>query len=106
MTRTGGSETIGYVSADTDWAEASTAGFGVNAQDVAGGGNEANEAVFGTVAGSLLDYEPISSAVTLASVSVPTAGNDTIVVYRVQIQATQAAGDYTGSVNYTVLPNF
>ena len=106
MTRTGGSETIGYVGANTGWIEASTAGFGVNAQDVAGGGNEANEPVFGTVGGDNLDYEPISSAVTLASASAPTAGNDTLVVFRVQIQVTQAAGDYTGSVNYTVLPNF
>ncbi|MCH7705545.1 MAG: hypothetical protein IIB33_00665 [Chloroflexi bacterium] len=105
MTRSGGSETIGYVSADHDWDESASVGFGVNAQDVAGGDNEANEPVFGTVAGNL-DYEPISSAVILASSGVPTAGVDTMVVYRVQVNVIQAAGNYTGSINYTVLPNF
>ena len=106
MTRTGGSETIGYVSADHDWAELASVGFGVNAQDEGGAGNESNEGVFGTVSGDDLDYEPISSAVTLASSAVPTAGVDTMVVYRVQVNVTQAAGDYTGTINYTVLPNF
>ena len=43
---------------------------------------------------------------TLASVNAPTAGVDTMVVYRVQVNVTQAAGDYTGTINYTVLPNF
>ncbi len=106
MTRDGGSETISYVGADTNWAEASELGFGVNAQDEAGAGNEANEGLFGTVSGDSLLYEPISSAVTLASGSVPTAGVDTMVVYRVQVNATTAAGTYSGTINYTVLPNF
>ncbi|MFQ5860426.1 MAG: hypothetical protein ACE5IG_02610 [Dehalococcoidia bacterium] len=106
MTREGGTETISYVAANTDWVELSTAGFGVNAQDAAGAGNEANETEFGTVAGNTLQYEPISSAVTLASNTAPTAGVDTNVAYRVQVSGTQAAGDYSGTVNYTVLPNF
>ena len=107
MTRTGGpSDTIGYISANHDWVESASAGFGVNAQDVGGAGNEANEGVFGTVSGDDLDYEPVSSVVTLASVGAPTAGVDTMVVYRVQVTVTQPAGDYTGTINYTVLPNF
>ncbi len=106
MTRVGGSETIGYISADHDWVENASVGFGVNAQDAGGAGNEANEGVFGTVGGDTLDYEAIGSAATLASTSVPTAGVDTMVVYRVQVNVTQAAGDYTGTINYTVLPNF
>jgi hypothetical protein len=106
MTRAGGSETIGYVSADHDWIENSSVGFGVNAQDAGGAGNEANEDVFGIAGVDSLEYEDISSAATLASVSTPTAGVDTMVVYRVQVAVTQAAGDYTGTVNYTVLPNF
>ena len=35
----------------------------------------------------------------------PTNGADTTVIFRVQVDATTPAGDYTGNVNYTVLPN-
>ena len=104
MFRAGGSELISYVGVDEDWAEATTAGFGVNAQDAAGAGDEANSGDF-SVAGTY-EYEPIDTAKTLASSSGPTSGVDTTVVYRVQVEATQAAGDYSGTVNYTVLPNF
>ena len=105
MTRAGGSEVIPYVGLNENWAEATTAGFGVNAQDAAGAGTEANTAVFSPTPGDF-EYESITTAVTLASAAGPTSGVDTTVVYRVQVEATQAAGDYSGSVNYTVLPNF
>ena len=97
MTRSGGSETIAYVSGTPTWTEGAsgTAGFGVSAD-----GGDAPGSFSG------LTYFPISSSLTIASDSAPTLGADTTVLFRVQVQATQAAGDYTGNVNYTVLPNF
>ena len=101
MTANGGSDTISYVSADQDWVENTTTGFGVNAQ-----GGDAVTATFGTVGGTL-DYESIASALTVASSAGPTAGAaNTKVVFRVQVAVTQEAGDYSGDVNYTVLPGF
>jgi len=100
MTRSGGSEIVGYVSASpTDWVEDSTTGFGVNAQ-----GGDAETGTFGT--SGTYSYHSIATDLTLASDSAPTAGVDTTVVYRVQVAVTQAAGSYSGTVNYTVLPNF
>ena len=101
MSANGGGDTISYVSADTDWAEASTSGFGVNSQ-----GGDAVTATFGTVGGTL-DYESIASALTVAISAGPTAGPaNTTVVFRVQVAVTQEAGDYSGDVNYTVLRGF
>ena len=102
MTRSGGSDTIGYVTSDVEWVEGSggTSGFGVSAE----GGHA--PASFDTNTNSTLEYEPISSSLTIASNSAPTNGADTTVVFRVQVDATTPAGDYVGSVNYTVLPNF
>ncbi|MCH7655705.1 MAG: hypothetical protein IIC95_06930 [Chloroflexi bacterium] len=102
MTRSGGSETIGYVASDVEWVEGigGTAGFGVSAE----GGHA--PASFDTDTNSALEYEPISSSLVIASNSAPTNGADTTVIFRVQVDATTPAGDYSGSVNYTVLPNF
>ena len=102
MTRSGGSETIGYVASDVEWVEGSggTEGFGVSAE----GGHA--PASFDTDTNSALEYEPISSSLVIASNSAPTNGADTTVIFRVQVDATTPAGDYSGSVNYTVLPNF
>ena len=101
MTANGGSDTISYVSADQDWVENTTTGFGVNAQ-----GGDAVTATFGTVGGTL-DYESIASALTVASSAGPTAGPaNTTVVFRVQVAVTQEPDDYSGDVNYTVLPGF
>jgi hypothetical protein len=94
MSANGGGDTISYVSADTDWAEASTSGFGVNSQ-----GGDAVTATFGTVGGTL-GYESIASALTVAISAGPTAGPaNTTVVFRVQVAVTQEAGDYSGDVN-------
>ena len=101
MTANGGGDTISYVGADTDWNESATSGFGVNAQ-----GGEAVTATFGTVGGDNLDFESMASSLTLASSATPTVGANTTVVFRVQVAVTQAAGDYSGDVNYTVLPGF
>ena len=106
MSRVGGSGAISYVPANADCVEASTEGFGVNAQDVAGGGNEANESDFGAAGSNALEHEPVSSSVELASAIASRAGNETRVVFRVQVSSTQAAGSYSGTVNYTALPNF
>ena len=106
MTRSGSpSDTIGYVSGNPEWDESSTSGFGVAAEggeapSFAGAGD------FDDDDDSTLDYEPIVSALTVSSSSVPTNGADTTVIFRVQVDATTPAGDYTGDVNYTVLPNF
>lgn len=102
MTRSGGSETIGYVASDVEWVEGigGTEGFGVSAE-----GGDA-PASFDTDTNSALEYEPISSSLVIASNSAPTNGADTTVIFRVQVDATTPAGDYSGSVNYTVLPNF
>ena len=103
MTRSGGSETIGYVSSDTEWAEGGggTSGFGVSAE-----GTQAPSSFNDDGNGSALEYEPISSSLTIASASAPTNGTNTTVIFRVQVDATTPAGDYAGNVNYTVLPNF
>ena len=101
MTRTGGSDTIAYVADGTDWAESgATVGFGVNAQDAGGAGNEANESTFGDgTGGTPLLYNGIDTAETVASSAGPTAGVDTNVAYRVQVSGSQAAGDYSGNVS-------
>ena len=103
LTANGGGDSIAYVAggANTDWDETGTSGFGVNAQ-----GGEAVTATFGTSGGDDLLYKPIDTALTLASASAPTAGANTTVVFRVQVSVTQEAGDYSGDVNYTVLPGF
>jgi hypothetical protein len=100
LTRVGGGATIAYVSSDIEWTEGSTLGLGVSAS-----GAQA-PADFDTEPNSTLEYFPIASALTIASASAPTSGVDTLVVFRAQVDATQAAGDYSGTINYTVLPNF
>ena len=103
MTRSGGSETIGYISpTDIEWAEGTsgTSGFGVTAE-----GGQA-PATFDNSGTSAQEYESIVTALTIASNTTPTNGADTTVIFRVQVDATTPAGDYTGNVNYTVLPNF
>ena len=103
MIRSGGSETIGYVASDTVWVEGSggTSGFGVAAE-----GGHAPTSFDDNPADSALEYEPIASSLTVATNGTPTNGVDTTVVFRVQVDATTAAGDYTGDISYTVLPNF
>ena len=93
---------MGYVASDVEWVEGigGTEGFGVSAE----GGHA--PASFDTDTNSALEYEPISSSLVIASNSAPTNGADTTVIFRVQVDATTPAGDYSGSVNYTVLPNF
>jgi hypothetical protein len=111
MSRSGGGANIAYVGADTAWDEShpdatGTTGIGVNAQGV-GADGDANTGVFGTIASTDFDYESFASGVTLASASGPAAGSvDTRVSFRVQVAATQAAGDYSATITYTVLANF
>lgn len=103
MSRVGGGATISYIADDSEWdddPETGDSGFGVAAD-----GGDA-PAAFDNDTDSVLEYFGIASAVTIASDSAPTSGQDTTVVYRVQVEATQAAGDYSGSIDYTVLPNF
>ena len=104
LTANGGSDSIAYIDGtgvNTNWDETNSSGFGVNAQ-----GGEAVTTTFGTSGGDNLKYKPIDTSLTLASASAPTAGADTTVVFRVQVSVTQEAGDYSGDVNYTVLPGF
>ena len=103
MTRSGGSDTIGYLSADTKWVEGGggTSGFGVSAE-----GTQAPSTFNDDGDVNALEYEPINSSLTIASNGSPTNGTDTTVIFRVQVDATTPAGDYAGNVNYTVLPNF
>ncbi len=111
MIRSGGSETIDYISdagnenaENIEWAEGGgdpTSGFGVSAD-----GGHAPTSFDDDGSGGTLEYFDLVDALVVASNSTPTNGADTTVVFRVQVDATTPAGDYTGDVNYTVLPNF
>ncbi len=103
MTHNGAGASIGYTTGGPleVWAEGTTGteGFGVTAT----GGHA--PASFDT-GGGALGYTAIDSALIIASTSGAALGSDTTVVFRVQVDATAAAGDYSGNVTYTVLPNF
>ena len=101
LTSNAGANSISYVATSTNWIENATTGFGVNAQN-----GEAITGTFGTVGGNDFSYHPIAPALNVANAPGPTAGANTTVVFRVQIPVTQAAGDYTGNIDYTVLPGF
>lgn len=111
VNRSGGGASIPYTGADTAWDEShpdatGTTGFGVNAQGV-GSDGDANTGVFGTIAGADFDYEPFATGLVLASSSGPAGGAVvTRVSFRLQVSATQAAGDYAATIAYTVLANF
>ena len=103
MSRTGGGADISFVATETVWNEASTEGMGVSASGADAAADFDDNPADGT-----LEDEPISSAtaaLTLASDSAPTNGVDTTVIYWAQVDVIQAAGEYSGTINYTVLPN-
>ena len=102
LTRSGGGADIDFISpTNAEWLEASELGMGISAS-----GADA-DASFDD-GSSILEYfdAPSGSALTLASDAAPTNGVDTTVVYRAQVDVIQAAGEYSGTINYTVLPNF
>ena len=99
MTHNGAGASIAYVSGGQPWNSnegvSGTTGFGV-----------ASENGHSPGFGSPLSYESIASALTIATNGTAALGVDTTVVFRVQVDASAAAGDYSGNVTYTVLPNF
>ena len=103
MDRDGGGGSIGYLTPeDVEWLEASEEGFGVAAD-----GAQA-PAQYDTDTNDVLEYFGVESGgpQIVASYTGPTLAVNTTVVFRVQVDATQPAGDYSGSINYTVLPKF
>ena len=102
MDRDGGGGSISYVSDDTVWNEASTEGFGVAADGTQ------SLTQYDDNTDDVLEYFGVESGdpQIVATYSGPTLAVNTTVVFRVQVDATKPAGDYAGSVNYTVLPKF
>lgn len=105
MTRSGGGGTISFISDNTAWVETGspTEAFGISAKDGDAPATFDDDGVAGTQ-----EYFSAASGspLTVASSAVPVSSSATTVIYRVQVAATQAAGTYTGRMDYTTLPNF
>ena len=93
-----GSSSIAYVTASTTWDDALTIGFGVTAR--AGGA----PATFSD--GLSYFPAPAGSPLVVAESGSPISGHDTMVAYRVQVESTLPQGDYSGTLTYTLMPNF
>jgi hypothetical protein len=105
MSRSGGGATISFIADNTAWVETGspTVAFGISAKDGDAPATFDDDGVAGTQ-----EYfsAALGSPLTVASSAVPVSASATTVIYRVQVATTQAAGSYTGRMDYTTLPNF
>jgi len=95
--------TVSDVGASTTWSNGSTIGFGVNTT------NGTNGDTYSTNFSGNTKYQPIShspSVLTLASASGTTnaSGDSEYINYQTEVSAAQAAGTYTNTLDYVVVP--
>ena len=98
MTLSDESSSIAYVTGGTTWDDDATTGFGVTAR--AGGA----PATFSD--GLSYFPAPAGNPLVVAEHAMPISGHATMVAYRVQVQSTLPQGDYSGTLTYTLVPNF
>ena len=88
-------------SSGTAWNEGTSTGFGICAT-----GTHANTTAFGAAPGSLYLKITNGSPKTIASYGSPVAETGTDIAYTVAVSSNLAAGTYTNTVNYFVLPQY